>query len=64
MTNLKLVGTNHEQNYYTPNDLVYHDNSKTKLKSFDYYKNFLKIYKEYKNKTNYNLIEDVNERKR
>ena len=48
MTKLKLVGTNNEQNYYTPKDLVYHDNSKPKLKSFDYYNNFLKIYKKYK----------------
>ena len=48
MTKLKLVGTNHEQNYYTPKDLVYHDNSKTKLKSFDYYNNFLKMYNKYK----------------
>ena len=48
ITKLKLVGTNHEQNYYTPKDLVYHDNSKPKLKSFDYYNNFLKIYKKYK----------------
>lgn len=44
MSQLKLVGTNHEQNYYTPKDLVFHNN-KTELKSFDYYKEFLNIYK-------------------
>lgn len=43
LSQLKLVGTNHEQNYYTPKDLVSHNN-KTKLKSFDYYNEFLKIY--------------------
>lgn len=43
MSQLKLVGTTHEQNYYTPKDLVFHNN--TELKEFDYYKEFLKIYK-------------------
>lgn len=43
ISQLKLVGTYHEQNYYTPKDLVFHNN--TKLKEFDYYKEFLKIYK-------------------
>ena len=43
MSQLKLVGTTHEQNYYTPKDLVFHNN--TNLKEFDYYKEFLKIYK-------------------
>lgn len=42
MSQLKLVGTNHEQNYYTPKDLVFHNN--TELKEFDYYKEFLKTY--------------------
>lgn len=42
MTQLKLVGTTHEQNYYTPKDLVFHNN--TELKEFDYYKEFLKTY--------------------
>lgn len=42
MSQLKLVGTNHEQNYYTPKDLVFHNNNK--LKHFDYYEEFLKIY--------------------
>ena len=46
MSQLKLVGTNHEQNYYTPKDLVFHNN-KTELKSFNYYKEFLKIYKKH-----------------
>lgn len=45
MSQLKLVGTNHEQNYYTPKDLVFHNN--TKHKEFDYYKEFLKIYKKH-----------------
>lgn len=44
MSQLKLVGTTHEQNYYTPKDLVFHNN-KNELKSFDYYKEFLNIYK-------------------
>lgn len=44
MSQLKLVGTTHEQNYYTPKDLVFHNN-KNELKSFDYYKEFLKTYK-------------------
>ena len=44
LSQLKLVGTTHEQNYYTPKDLVFH-NSKSELKSFDYYKEFLNIYK-------------------
>lgn len=44
MSQLKLVGTTHEQNYYTPKDLVFHNN-KSELKSFDYYKEFLKTYK-------------------
>lgn len=44
MSQLKLVGTTHEQNYYTPKDLVFHNN-KTELKSFDYYNEFSKIYK-------------------
>lgn len=43
MSQLKLVGTTHEQNYYTPKDLVFHNN--TELKEFDYYKEFLNIYK-------------------
>jgi hypothetical protein len=43
MSQLKLVGTTHEQNYYTPKDLVFHN--KSELKSFDYYKEFLKTYK-------------------
>lgn len=43
MSQLKLVGTTHEQNYYTPKDLVFHNN--TELKEFDYYKEFLKNYK-------------------
>ena len=43
ISQLKLVGTTHEQNYYTPKDLVSHNN-KTELKSFDYYNEFLKIY--------------------
>lgn len=43
MSQLKLVGTTHEQNYYTPKDLVFHKN--TELKEFDYYKEFLNIYK-------------------
>lgn len=43
MSQLKLVGTTHEQNYYTPKNLVFHNN--TELKEFDYYKEFLKIYK-------------------
>lgn len=42
MSQLKLVGTTHEQNYYTPKDLVFHHN--TELKEFDYYKEFLKTY--------------------
>lgn len=42
MSQLKLVGTTHEQNYYTPKDLVFHNN--TELKEFDYYNEFLKIY--------------------
>ena len=42
MSQLKLVGTTHEQNYYTPKDLVFHNN--TELKEFDYYKEFLKTY--------------------
>lgn len=46
MSQLKLVGTTHEQKYYTPKDLVLHNN-KTELKSFDYYKEFLKIYKKH-----------------
>lgn len=45
ISQLKLVGTYHEQNYYTPKDLVFHNN--TKLKEFDYYKEFLKIYKKH-----------------
>lgn len=45
MSQLKLVGTNHEQNYYTPKDLVFHNNNK--LKHFDYYEEFLKIYKKH-----------------
>ena len=45
MSQLKLVGTNHEQNYYTPKDLIFHN--KTELKSFDYYKEFLNIYKKH-----------------
>lgn len=49
MSQLKLVGTTHEQNYYTPKDLVFHHN-KSELKSFDYYKEFLNIYKKYLNK--------------
>lgn len=49
MNNLKLVGTNHEQNYYTPKDLVYVNQEQSKIKDFDYYQNFLKIYEEYKN---------------
>ena len=49
MNKLKLVGTNHEQNYYTPKDLVYINQDQPKIKDFDYYENFLKIYKEYKN---------------
>lgn len=43
MSQLKLVGTTHEQNYYTPKDLVFHNN--TELKEFDYYKEFLNLYK-------------------
>jgi hypothetical protein len=43
ISQLKLVGTTHEQNYYTPKDLVFHNN--TELKEFDYYKEFLNIYK-------------------
>lgn len=43
MSQLKLAGTTHEQNYYTPKDLVFHKN--TELKEFDYYKEFLNIYK-------------------
>lgn len=43
ISQLKLVGTTHEQNYYTPKDLVFHKN--TELKEFDYYKEFLNIYK-------------------
>lgn len=45
MSQLKLVGTKHEQNYYTPKDLVFHNNNK--LKHFDYYEEFLKIYKKH-----------------
>lgn len=45
MSQLKLVGTTHEQNYYTPKDLVFHNN--TELKEFDYYKEFLKTYKKH-----------------
>lgn len=45
MSQLKLVGTTHEQNYYTPKDLVFHNN--TNLKEFDYYKEFLNIYKKH-----------------
>ena len=45
MSQLKLVGTTHEQNYYTPKDLVFHNN--TELKKFDYYKEFLKTYKKH-----------------
>lgn len=43
ISQLKLVGTTHEQNYYTPKDLVFHNN--TELKEFDYYEEFLKTYK-------------------
>lgn len=45
MSQLKLVGTTHEQNYYTPKDLVFHNN--TNLKEFDYHKEFLKTYKKH-----------------
>lgn len=45
MSQLKLVGTTHEQNYYTPKDLVFYNN--TELKKFDYYKEFLKTYKKH-----------------
>lgn len=45
MSQLKLVGTTHEKNYYTPKDLVFHNN--TELKEFDYHKEFLKTYKKH-----------------
>lgn len=50
MNDLKLVGTDRDQNYYTPKDLVYINAAEQpEIKEFDYYENFLKVYKEYKN---------------
>lgn len=50
MNNLKLVGTERDQSYYTPKDLVYINNEQVEIEDFDYYKNFLKIYETYKEK--------------
>lgn len=49
MNNLKLVGADRDQNYYTPKDLVYINKEQPEIKDFDYYENFLKIYEECKN---------------
>lgn len=50
MNNLKLVGADRDQNYYTPKDLVYINAAEQQgIEDFDYYENFLKIYEEYKN---------------
>lgn len=50
MKNLKLVGADRDQNYYTPKDLVYiNEDLDDKIKEFDYYENFLKVYEDYKN---------------
>ena len=49
MNNLKLVGADRDQNYYTPKDLVYINNEQPEIKDFDYYDNFIKVYEDYKN---------------
>ena len=49
MNNLKLVGTDRDQSYYTPKDLVYINDEQPEIKDFDYYENFLKIYEDCKN---------------
>ena len=49
INNLKLVGADRDQNYYTPKDLVYINQDQPEIKDFDYYQNFLKVYEEYKN---------------